>query len=313
MKVVIWPARPDWEPAIRKAAGSALAVAAPSTEAEALAEAKDADGWIGRMNATLLAAAPKLRWMQSPTISLEHVIFPELVESDVVLTNMRHTSNVEVATHATTLFLALCRDLRHLFRQQQAGIWKREAKIRDIPTMTVIIMGLGAIGTEAVRQVSALGAKIIGLDPKVTTPPAGVAELHKPERLAELLPRADAVICIAPLTPHTMGLFDEDMFRKMKRDALFVNVGRGQIVKTDSLHRALTEGWIEKAATDVADPEPLPPGHPLWKLDNIIITPHLATLGSRIGERQLDCVVENVKLFAAGKPFATVADKKMWF
>jgi phosphoglycerate dehydrogenase-like enzyme len=312
VNIVIWPERPDWDKAVRDAAGSATVVS-PTTEAEALAAAPEAEGWIGNMNPALLKAAKKLRWMQAPTISLERVIFPELAESNVTLTNMQQTSNVEVATHATTLFLALCRDLTHLFRQQQALLWKREAKIRDIPTMTVIVMGLGAIGREACKQIAALGARIIGVDPTLKDAPPGVAELAHPDKLPELLPKVDALVCIAPLTPNTMGLFDDAMFKRMKKDALFVNVGRGQIVKTDSLLRALKEGWIERAAIDVCDPEPLPSDHPLWKLDNIIITPHLATLGSRIRERQLDCVVENVKSFVAGKPFGHIANKKLWF
>jgi phosphoglycerate dehydrogenase-like enzyme len=311
MKIVIWPARPDWEPALRSAAGNATVVM-PANEAEALAAAADAEGWIGKLDARFLAAAPKLRWMQSSSISLERVVFPELIKSSVVLTNMQHTSDIEVSTHALTLFLALCRELPKLIRRQAHGEWKREANIRHLQGMTVLVLGLGGIGTQLVRQLSVLGATVIGIDPKVTQL-AGASEVAKPERLPELLSRADAVLIVAPLTPQTMGLFDEAMFQRMKRDALFVNVGRGQIVKTAALDRALSEGWIAAAAIDVCDPEPLPPDNPLWKHPNIIITPHLATLGSRHVERQLQCVVDNVKLFVSGKPFPSVADKANWY
>ena len=140
-------------------------------------------------------------------------------------------------------------------------------------------MGLGGIGAEVARRLAPFGPTILGVDPKVTTAPPGVAELHRPDRLTDLLPRADAVIICAPQTPETTGLFDEAMFRRMKPSAYFINIGRGKIVRLAALERALAEGWIAGAGVDVFETEPLPAESPLWGMENVIITPHSAGHG----------------------------------
>jgi phosphoglycerate dehydrogenase-like enzyme len=260
MHLVIWPQQPDeWVAAIREAAG-AHEVVAPTSAAEALAAARDAEGWIGRLDRELLIAAPHLRWVQSPSISLESIVFPELIDSDVTLTNMRHIYNDHIANHVLAFFLAHCRDLPHLIRRQIAGEWApQDAQVRDPAAMTVIVMGLGGIGAEVVRRLSVFGPTIIGVDPKLTTAPDAVAELHPPAHLPDLLPRADATIICAPQTPETTGLFDEAMFQRMKPTALFINIGRGKIVRLAALERALAEGWLAAAALDVFEEDPHAP------------------------------------------------------
>src|SRR5207302_1926454 len=128
------------------------------------------------------------------------------------------------------LFLALCRDLPKLVRAQSAGRWTphSDVHVHDPGEMILLVMGLGGIGSEAARRLSVLSPRIIGVDPKIEAAPPGVTELGRPTQLTELLPRADAVIICAPLTPETMGLFDDALFAQMKPGALFVNIGRGK-------------------------------------------------------------------------------------
>ncbi len=315
MSLVIWPPQPDeWVAAIREAAGGTPGVA-PASEAEAARAAPEAEGWIGQLTPELLAAAPRLRWLQAPTISLERVVFPELVDSPVTLTNMRHIYDDHIATHVLALLLRHCRDLPKLIRAQVAREWLPHAalRVRDPADLTVLILGLGGIGAEVARRAAVFGPTILGVDPQVAAPPPGVAELHRPDRLADLLPRADAVIVCAPQTPETTGLFDEALFRRMRPTAYFINIGRGKIVRLAALERALAEGWIAGAGLDVFEEEPLPADSPLWTMEQVVITPHVAGVGPRTEERRLGVVLENVRRFVAGEPLANVTDKARWY
>lgn len=315
MTLVIWPKVPDHEvAAIREAAGG-VEVVAPADEAAALAAAPQAEGWIGRLTPALLEHAPRLRWNQSPTISLESVVFPDLAAGEVVLTKMRDIQNDHISTHVLALLLGYCRDLPRLLRRQIAREWASEDQLRvlDPAEMTVLVMGLGGIGMEVVRRLAPFGPTILGLDPKVTIAPPDVAELHTPDQLPELLPRADAVIICAPQTPATTGLFDEAMFRRMKPTAYFINIGRGKIVHLAALERALAEGWIAGAGVDVFETEPLPTASPLWGMEQVVITPHSAGYGPHLEERRLRVVLENVRRFVAGQPLLNVADKASWY
>jgi phosphoglycerate dehydrogenase-like enzyme len=315
MTLVIWPPVPEHEvAAIREAAG-AMEVLAPQSEGEAREAAARAEGWIGKLTPELLERAPRLRWNQSPTISLESVVFPDLAASDVVLTKMRDIQNDHISTHVTALFLGYCRELPRLLRLQMRRQWLdlEELNVHDPAEMTVLIMGLGGIGAEVARRLDPFGSTILGVDPKVTSAPAGVDELYTPDRLAELLPRADAVIICAPQTPETTGLFDEAMFQRMKPSAYFINIGRGKIVRLAALERALAEGWIAGAGVDVFEIEPLPKESPLWEMEQVVITPHSAGHGPHLEERRLRVVLENVRRFVAGEPLENVADKQRWY
>ncbi len=315
MTLVIWPEIPDHEvAAIREAAG-AMAVVAPKNATEAREAAPQAEGWIGILTPELLELAPRLRWNQSPTISLESVVFPDLAASDVVLTKMRDIQNDHISTHVIALLLGYCRDLPRLLRLQMKREWLEldRLNVHDPAEMTVLILGLGGIGAEVARRLAPFGATILGVDPKVPTAPPGVTELYPPDRLTELLPRADAVIICAPQTPETTGLFDEAMFQRMKPSAYFINIGRGKIVRLAALERALAEGWIAGAGVDVFETEPLPTESPLWEMENVVITPHSAGHGPHLEERRLRVVLENVRHFVAGEPLVNVADKARWY
>lgn len=315
MSIVVWPEQSAaWVEEIRTAAGD-TAVVTPHDEREAMIAARTATGWVGRLNPALLEAAPHLRWLQAPSISLESVVFPDLIASDVTLTNMRNIYNDHIANHVLALLLALCRDFPRIMRDQMTKTWRpeRDVPIRDPGEMTLLILGLGGIGAEVARRAAVFGFTLIGVDPKVPDAPVGVDELGRPEQLPALLGRADAVVICAPQTPQTTGLFDDALFARMKRGALFINIGRGKIVRLDALARALQSGHVGGAGLDVFEIEPLPADSPLWEMDNVLITPHSAGYGPHTKDRQLQVVLENVRRFVAGQPLATVTDKTRWY
>ncbi len=315
MTLVFWPPLPPhWVAAIREAAAD-TAVVTPANEDEARNAAAEAEGWVGRLTPDLLEHAPRLRWLQAPSISLESVVFPDLAASDVLVTNMRHIYDDLIATHVAALFLALCRDLARLAHRQAEKVWfaESEVQVRATDDMTALILGLGGIGAETARRLAVFGPRIIGVDPKVTTPPAGVAAMYPPDQLPTMLAEADAVIICAPQTPETTGLFGDALFARMRRGALFINIGRGKIVHLDALTRALQSGQVGGAALDVFETEPLPPTHPLWEMENVIITPHSAGYGPHTEARQLAVVVENVRRFVANQPLTNIADKQRWY
>jgi phosphoglycerate dehydrogenase-like enzyme len=179
--------------------------------------------------------------------------------------------------------------------------------------MTLGIVGLGHIGEEIGRRGGCFGMRVIAVDPRRRAAPEGVEAVWPPERLDELLGASDFVVIAAPHTPQTEGLFDFERIEKMKRSAVLINIGRGVIVKLEALVRALEQGLIAGAALDVFETEPLPPEHPLWAMENVMLTPHVAGFSPQIAERHLGVVLDNVRRFRDGEPLRNVVDKAMWF
>ncbi len=172
---------------------------------------------------------------------------------------------------------------------------------------------MGGIGGETARLCAAFGMTVLAVDPRVSEPPPGVAELHHPEALAEVLPRGDFIIVTAPETPRTQGLFNAHLFRRLKRSAFFINIGRGATVILDDLNAALREGTLAGAALDVFQTEPLPASHPLWDAPNLLITPHVAADGPYIDDRRSELFLDNCRRFHEGRPLRNVVDKANWF
>ena len=155
--------------------------------------------------------------------------------------------------------------------------------------------------------------RVLAVDPLRETAPAGVAALWRPDRLPDLLGQSDFVVIAAPHTPRTEKLFRRPQFRQMKRDAYLINIGRGAIVDLADLVAALQAGEIAGAALDVFETEPLPPDHPLWNFENVILTPHVAGYSPRIAERHLAVLLDNVRRFAADEPLRNIVNKAEWF
>ena len=285
-----------------------------TSPAEAMDVIGECDAAFGHIGPELFARGTNLRWIASPhTGPPAGYYHPALVASDVIVTNTRGIHNDHISTHTMALLLALAKGLHLYVRRQLQGRWDGGYDVVHLPEATAVIVGVGGIGGETARLCAELGMTVLGVDPRVPEPPQGVSELHRPEALDRALHRGDFVIVTAPETPQTLGLFNVDKFRLMKNSAFFINVGRGGTAVVDDLVQALQEGEIRGAGLDVFDTEPLPEGHPLWDMENVIITPHVAGDGPYLEERRAEVFFDNCVRFSQGLPLRNVVDKANWF
>ena len=332
MKMVIFPAI-DAErlEAVREAAGAMTVVNAEDRET-ADREIRDAEAFFGRITPELLAAAERLEWVQTPTASLERYLFPELTAHPCKLSNMRGLFSDVIADHVMGYVLCAARNLHVYLRRQSEGCWEPvggeesrhafdggphyvcefDRRHRHLADCSLGVVGVGNIGAEICRRAAAFGMTLYGVDP-YPKPVTGVLEDVWPlERLPELLSKSDFVVIAAPHTPATYKMFRREQFEQMKDSAWLINIGRGVIVDLADITSALQEGQIAGAALDVFEVEPLPSDHPLWQMENVIITPHIAAASPRISERHLATLVENVRRFVQGEPPATLVKKDEW-
>ncbi len=317
---------------IREAAGE-MAVANCADEEKALDEMPHADAFFGKLTPRLLEASTMVRWVQSPTASLEHYLFAALVEHPCELTNMRGLFSDAIADQVFGYITCFSRNLHTYIRRQREARWDPVGGECGRPAfatgpgavgsidlahpclsdMTLGIVGLGHIGEEVGRRGACFGMRVVAVDARRRVAPEGVEAIWEPDRLDDLLAASDFVVIAAPHTPETEGLFDLERISKMKRSAYLINIGRGIIVKLEALVQALEQGTIAGAALDVYEQEPLPSEHPLWRMDNVILTPHVAGFSPKIAERHLGVVLDNVRRFVAGEPLRNVVDKREWF
>jgi phosphoglycerate dehydrogenase-like enzyme len=277
-----------------------------------VAEISDADATYGFASPELVRAGKNLKWIQIGSAGVEGVVsIPELVERPIVLTNMQRVYGPEIADQAIGYLLAFTRGLGHFIRAQAGETWDhpKELVLDELLGKTLLVIGLGGIGTEIARRAHAFGMKVVATDPKVVQKPPFVEGLYKPEAFRSLLPSADVVASAVPLTPLTQRMIGDKEFATMKRGVIVINVSRGKVIDTAALVRALDSQHVAAAGLDVTDPEPLPKGHPLWKR-NVIITPHSAGQSPGGVQRAHDVFKENLRRFAKGQPLLNVVDKK---
>lgn len=313
-KLLIYPPeQPDLPNRLRAAVPSATIVVAPD-KATAIREIADADAFYGQITPELLAAADQLRWIQSPAIGLERTMFPELIAHPVVMTNPRGIFSDDIADHVMAMVTGFARQMPRLLRQQLRHEWRHEGyQVMHLPDCTLGIFGLGGIGSAIARRAHAFEMRIIAVDARRAEAPPEVAALLPPDRLNEMLGAADFVVISAPETPETRGLFGSAAFQAMKSSAYLINIGRGKIVQLDALVEALRAGKIAGAGLDVFEVEPLPADHPLWDMENVVITPHVAGFGPHTGERRHQVLIENLRRFVAGEPLLNLVEKNRWF
>jgi phosphoglycerate dehydrogenase-like enzyme len=282
--------------------------------ADAAKAAADADAVLGFVNESVLAAAPKLRWAQVSSAGVERYVgLPRIKSGEVVLTNAQRLYGPEIADHAVGMLLALTRAFPAALQNQNgARKWELPAAARDamveLRGKTVLVAGLGGIGREVAQRVAGFGARVLATQARPTTPPPFVERVGPPEDLLAMAAEADVVFVCVPLTPQTELLFDEEFFVTVKRGARFINVARGRCVDQAALVAALKDGRIAGAGLDVTDPEPLPPDHELWKLPNVILTPHDSAASDGADERLFLLVRENLRRFVAGEALLSVVD-----
>ena len=287
------------------------------SEAEAIASAEGADAIIGWCSERVIAAASDATWAQISSAGAERCMSTErIMNGSVVLTNMQKMSSPVIAEHAIALTLALARQLPNLAKKMPRGEWRRSTdttgNMQSIAGKTMLVVGLGGIGTEVARRAAALDMRVIGNRRSSREGPDFVDYVGLSNELLKLAPEADFIVVTLPLTAETEGLLDKDFFNAAKRGAHLVNVGRGRTIVTDDLIAALESGQIAGAGLDVTDPEPLPADHPLWQMDNVLITPHVAARG---GNRVRHGILlkENLRRFAAGDALLNVVDPELGY
>jgi len=280
-------------------------------------EISDADVLVGwQLRPEQFRAALKLRWIHATTAAVHQLLFPELVNSGVRITNSTEIHGRVVAEHAIVLVLALAKGLplagryqaRHHWGQQD--LWSSAIRPREVAGAALGIIGLGAIGRECVRLAKALAMQVIAMREHPEHGGHGADRVFGPANFHEVLSQAEYVIVAAPLTATTKGLFNDQAFSKMRADACLINMSRGALVDESALERALRSGRIRAAALDVFETEPLPKESPLWDLENLLITPHSAAMTDKLWERHYARVVDNLRRFLDGRPLLGEIDKR---
>ncbi len=299
-----------------------LSAVAPDVElvvargnAAAVRAAPRADAVIGFCTAELLAQGPQIHWIQVMTAGVERcVAIPAVLEREILVTNMQRVAGPVMAEHVMAMTLALARGLQVYVREQDHGRWNSQAVGDEgsvaLQGKTMLIAGLGGIGTEVARRAHAFDMRIVATRASARPAPEFVSHVGPPDEIMTLVRDADVVVNTLPLTRETAGLFNARTFAAMKPGALFINVGRGGTVVTSDLVRALTEKRLGGAGLDVTDPEPLPPDHPLWRLPNVIITPHVSSDSDFGSERHWQVARENLRRYVAGERMLSVVDTK---
>ncbi len=271
----------------------------------------EAEILIGGFSRDLFVQAKRLRWVQTWGAGVDGVLFEEFVESEVVLTSAKGTVGVHLAEHAMALLLSLTRGIAPAIREPR---WENRMPIRraswELIDRTMGIIGLGGTGLDVARRASAFGMRIIAVDPEEVELPEFISSCRRMDAFDELLKESDVVVICAPLTNETEGMFDESAFDAMRDHALLINVTRGRIVDEGALLEALEKGQIGGAGLDVTPQEPLPDDHPLWRVPNVVITPHTAGGSPNRDDRLVDLFCENLKRYAAGKPLLSEIDKE---
>lgn len=296
----------------------ALQSAAPGVEfvvakpGEIAKQAAGVDAVIGLCTPELLAAGKSIRWIQLVTAGVEScVAIPAVRERDILVTNMQRIGGPIIAEHVMGMMLAFTRGIDLYVPAQARGEWRRSTppgRMTVVDGKTLLVVGLGGIGSEVAKRAHALGMKVIATRASGRTGPEFVSYVGLPDELPKLASEADFVVNTAPLTPQTTGIFDAAFFAKLKPSAYFINVARGRSVVTAALVDALNAKRIAGAGLDVTDPEPLPPDHPLWKAPNVIITPHVANDSDLGYDAQLKVVQENLRRYLAGERMLSVVD-----
>lgn len=316
MKLLIFPSAESELPGKIKSISDKVIVAQASTEEEAAEKITDAEALYGRVTPGLLRKATRLRWVQAPIAGLERYIFPELAKSDVILTNMRGIYSDHIADHVFGFIFGLAKGFHVYARRQLERKWQPDYPTIHLSDQTLGIIGFGGIGSEVAKRGAICGMRVLAVDPKAsaTTPkPDFVDELWEPDQLLRLLKESDFIVISAPHTPETEKMIGETQLRQMKKSAYLINIGRGVIVDLKALTVALQEKWIAGAGLDVFEIEPLPKEHPLWSMDNVIITPHVAGFAPHTAARRHKVLLENLHRFMANQPLLNVVDKKRWF
>jgi len=306
--------KPDAVAWLKVVAGGAEFVVVDSREAAAQ-QLAGADVLLGYCTHEVLKRGEGLRYILNYSAGVDKCITSPLAgERPILVTNMQRIYGPGIAEHVIGMMYMLTRKL-YVYRDlQREHKWDRNAVPRtamwEAQDRTMLVVGLGGIGTEIARRAHALGMRVVATRASSREGPAFVAYVGLPGELLKLAGEADVVVNATPLTKATTGLFDRRFFAAMKTGAYFINIGRGKSVVTDDLIAALNSGHVGGAALDVTDPEPLPANHPLWTAKNVVITPHISASSDEQMDRFWLVVRENLRRYVNGDRMLNVVDLK---
>jgi len=312
-QVALWPA--DQLDRLR-ATFPALRLIDGMSRAAALAAAPEVEVVFGHVSRDLFLAAPRLRWIQCHGAGMDWMTrVPELIESNVIVTNTRGAHAATIAEHTFGLLIALTRGLRRLWEAQQARIWLRPLGYAPVGLagLTLGIVGFGQIGRALAQRGHAFDMQVIAVDALDVPPSPHVAEIGRLDRLSDLLSRSDAVIITAPLTHETYHLIDAAALARMKPSAYLLVVSRGGVVDEAALIAALREERLAGAALDVQEQAPVPPDSALWDAPHLILTPHCSGESAQTTAMATDIFRENLSRYLSGQPLLNLVDKRRGF
>jgi phosphoglycerate dehydrogenase-like enzyme len=267
----------------------------------------------GKLLRDVFAMCPKVQWVHSRSAGLDSVLFPELIQSPVPLTNGRGVFSQSLGEFGLGAILYFAKDLRRMIANQEAGRWE-PFDIVQIAGQTVGIVGYGDIGRAVAQRASALGMRVLALKRHAATSADPLIErTFAPADRLEMIAQCDYIVVSAPLTPETQGMIGEAEFAAMKPTAVVVNLGRGPVIDEAAMVQALSSGRIKGAALDVFDHEPVPPGHPYWGMKNVLLSPHCADHTPDWTEQAMRFFLAEFERFVAGQPLKNVVEKKLGY
>ena len=312
-------APPGWEVVMVQSPTVSDGDGGRAASAEALEAIATAEVYFGfGITRDLLLAAPRLRWVHSATAGVSSLLFPELVASDVILTNSAGVMGDPIAEYVLAGVLYFLRGLDVALEQQRRAEWNKEpfvgatSWIRELSECRALIVGTGGIGSAVARRLAALGARCTGVRRQAGRPvPEGFSRIAFAEHLDAELPSADILVLATPLTKLTRNLIGAARLDCLPRGAIVVNVSRGALLDEVALVQRLRSGWLRGAVLDVFQEEPLPAASPLWRLPNVLITPHVSAVSpARFWVRELDLFLDNWMRYCAGEPLRNQVDKE---
>jgi len=279
-------------------------------EGVALAEAQVI---LGFCSPKLIRTAKNLHWLQHFGTGVDRCLLsPEAQDADFILTNAQHTAGPPIAEHVIAMLMMLTRNLQYFHHLQQEQVWQRPpdtpSPMIEIGGKTMLVAGLGGIGTEVARRAAGLGMRVIATRRSSREGPGFVDYVGLSDELLDLAAQADVIVNALPLTRETTGIFGREFFDALKQGAYFISIGRGKSTDTAELIAALKSGRLAGAGLDVTDPEPLTKGHELWSLPNVIITPHISYMTDRGIERNVLVITENLRRYINGERLLNVVD-----
>ncbi len=268
---------------------------------------------VGFCSPAVVNAGPNIHWLQIAFAGIGGcTAIPKVAQGDYLLTNMQRLAGPQIAEHVIAMMMYFARGLDHFAAAQANQNWDRftipPGTMWSIKDKTMLVVGLGGIGTQTARLAAGLGMRVIATRNSSRAGPAFVEYVGLASELPELIESADVVVNALPLTDGTRDLFDAALFTRMKNSALFINVGRGGSVVTEDLVAALENGDIAGAGLDVQDPEPVPTGHPLWNAPNLLITPHVSSFNDAGRDTLWIILRENLRRYVTGEKMLSVVD-----